>query len=718
MSTYFATCAKGLEYLLRDELVALGAADVHEALAGVHFSGDLETAYRACLGSRLASRILLPLTTFDAADDAALFAGVSAIDWREHMAVTSTLAVDAVCVQSHLQHSRFVALRVKDAIVDQFRARDGERPSVDPAQPDLRLNLHLKRDRATLSVDLAGVPLHRRGWRGATGDAPLKEDLAAAILLRSHWPDVYAGGGSLVDPMCGSATLLIEAALMAAGVAPGLHREYFGLLGWHGHDASLWQRLRDEARARGDAGLRDLRPVFFGSDVDGAALAAAKRNAQAAGVAGFVQIARQDVAHVQAPPGDARGLVVCNPPYGERLGDRADLPALYRTLGQNLSTVFAHWRAAVITSDRELGHALGLHAEKHYKLFNGALECILLLFDLSPKVPRAATPLSAGGEMLKNRVQKNLRHLRRRAQREGIQCYRVYDRDLPEYAAAVDVYQAHAVGAPASTAQTWLLVQEYQAPAEVPEHVARDRLRELTRVLGELFDAPRERVVLKTRRRGKGGSRYGRFADSGEWLQVDEDGLAFIVNLRDYIDTGLFLDHRRVRARLRELAHGTNFLNLFAYTGAATVHAAAGGATSTTTVDLSATYLDWASRNLALNGFSGGLHRLVQADALEFLAADDADYGVIYVDPPTFSNSKRADDFDVQRDHVRLLLACGEHLRDDGVIVFSNNFRRFRLDRAALETHFSIEDWSAASIPFDFARHRAIHGCWLLRAAA
>ncbi|MDN5923609.1 MAG: bifunctional 23S rRNA (guanine(2069)-N(7))-methyltransferase RlmK/23S rRNA (guanine(2445)-N(2))-methyltransferase RlmL, partial [Xanthomonadales bacterium] len=530
MSAFFATCAKGLEYLLRDELVALGASNVREALAGVHFEGDLEAAYRACLGSRLASRILLPLASFAAADDDALFAGVSAIDWREHMAVSSTLAVDAVCVNSHLQHSRFVALRVKDAIVDQFREREGERPSIDPAQPDLRLNLHLKRDRATLSVDLAGTPLHRRGWRMLTGQAPLKEDLAAAILMRAGWPARYAQGGSLVDPMCGSATLLIEAALMSAAVAPGLQRDYFGLLGWRGHDAALWQRLRDEARVRADAGLRDLRPVFFGSDVDGEALAAAKRNAQAAGVAGCLHLTRQDVAHVDAPAGDAHGLVVCNPPYGERLGDRAALPTLYRSLGQTLATRFAHWHAAVITSDAELGHALGLHASKHYKLFNGALECVLLLFDLSPQAPRVLKPLSAGGEMLKNRLQKNLRHIRRRAQREGIDCYRVYDRNLPEYAAAVDVYQGHLAAATGNDKQVWLHVQEYQAPADVPEHIARDRVREMMRVLGELFDIPREHLALKTRQRGKGGSRYGRFADRSEWLHVDEDGLGFIVN--------------------------------------------------------------------------------------------------------------------------------------------------------------------------------------------
>ena len=261
-------------------------------------------------------------------------------------------------------------------------------------------------------------------------------------------------------------------------------------------------------------------------------------------------------------------------------------------------------------------------------------------------------------------------------------------------------------------------MQEYRAPANVPAETARLRLREIVRVAGEVFGVPRERIALKTRERGKGGSKYGQFDQRGEFVEVDEGGLRFLVNLTDYLDTGLFLDHRLVRARLRELAEGRRFLNLFAYTATASVYAAAGGARDTTSVDLSGTYLDWASRNLALNGFTGTKHRLMQADAMEFLRRERERYGLIYVDPPTFSNSKRADDFDVQRDHARLLLACADRLAGDGVILFSNNFRRFELDRVALEERFEIEDWSAASIPFDFARRADIHGCWLLRLRA
>ncbi|HTV85862.1 MAG TPA: bifunctional 23S rRNA (guanine(2069)-N(7))-methyltransferase RlmK/23S rRNA (guanine(2445)-N(2))-methyltransferase RlmL [Dyella sp.] len=710
MNHFFATCPKGLQYLLRDELMALGGADVHEALAGVRFSGSLETAYRACLWSRLASRILLPVADFEAASDEALYAGVQAIDWSEHLAPHATLAVDANTAQSKLTHSQFLAQRVKDAVVDQFRQRGQERPAVDTQEPDVRINLRLRRDRATLSIDLAGAPLHRRGWREQQGEAPLKENLAAAMLLRAGWPAIYAQGGALLDPMCGSGTLLIEAALMAADVAPGLRRLYYGFLGWKQHDIALWKSLIEEARKRADAGLPALRACFFGSDADARMVQTAKRNAQEAGVAGFFTLDRHDALHVAPPPGVAQGLVITNPPYGERLGERESMPRLYRMLGETLRDRFTGWRAAILAGDAELGRATTLRPEKKYVLYNGALETVLLIFELHPRdeSPREKAPLSDGAQMLKNRLEKNVRHLRKRLEREGIHAWRAYDQDLPEYAAAIDVYRDTA-------GSTYLHIQEYRAPAEVPVEVSRTRMREIARVAGDVFQTPRARIALKTRERGKGGSKYGQFDQRGEFIEVKEGGLKFQVNLHDYLDTGLFLDHRLVRAKLRELAAGRRVLNLFAYTATASVYAAAGQARDTTSVDLSATYLEWASRNLALNGFSGARHRLVQADAASFLKQAREHFGLIYVDPPTFSNSKRAEDFDVQRDHVALLLACADRLTHDGIIVFSNNFRRFTLDRAALEERLTIENWGAGSIPFDFSRRANIHDCWLMR---
>ncbi|MGH8214844.1 MAG: bifunctional 23S rRNA (guanine(2069)-N(7))-methyltransferase RlmK/23S rRNA (guanine(2445)-N(2))-methyltransferase RlmL [Rhodanobacteraceae bacterium] len=718
MTGFFATCPKGLEYLLRDELTALGAS-AQEALAGVHFEGDIECAYRACLESRLASRILLPLTEFDASDADTLYAGTQAIDWPQHLAPDATLAIDATGTSGAIVHSGFAAQKVKDAIADQCRERFGVRPTIQPERPDVRLNLRLHKGRATLSVDLSGEPLHRRGWRYRQGEAPLKENLACAMLLRARWPEIYAGGGALLDPMCGSGTLLIEAAWMAAGVAPALQRDYFGFLGWRGHDAALWQRLHDAAEVRALEGLRGLRTCFFGSDSDPHMIAIATHNLQNAGVAGFASLSKRPVEHLEPQTGFATGLVITNPPYGERMGDLATLPSLYDALGARLRSGFAGWHAAVLTSEPELEHALGLRAAKHYVLFNGAIECRLAVFEIHAAGSAAApAPLSPGAEMVANRIRKNIRNLRKELSRQGITCFRAYDADLPEYAAAIDVYRGWPEDAPSvgeQAAETWLHVQEYAPPASVDAEAALKRWRELQRAACNALDVPRSRLVLKTRARGRGGSRYGRLAAREEYLVVEEGDLRFLVNLRDRLDTGLFLDHRLVRARLRELALGRDMLNLFAYTGTASVHAASGGARSTTTVDLSPVYLEWASRNMVLNGHTGAAHQLVQADAVAFLREGRTRYGLIYVDPPTFSNSARAADFDVQRDHVALLDACGQRLREDGVIVFSNNYRRFRMDADALSTTFAIEDVGRASIPPDFARHPRIHGCWLLR---
>jgi 23S rRNA (guanine2445-N2)-methyltransferase / 23S rRNA (guanine2069-N7)-methyltransferase len=718
----FATCPKGLEYLLRDELRALGADDAREGLAGVALSGPLELAYRACLWSRLASRVLLQLAEFDAADADALYAGVQAIDWSQHLAVDGTFAIDAVGSAGALKHTQYVALRAKDALVDQFRERTGARPDVDVERPSIRLNVRLHKGRATLSLDLSGTPLHRRGWRQGQGEAPLKENLACAMLLRAGWPAIHAAGGALVDPMCGAGTLLIEGALMAADVAPGLKRDYWGFLGWRGHDAQTWAALCAEADARATAGLRALQPRFFGYDHDPAVLNEARRNAQAAGVAGFVQLARQSAEHLHRPAGaDAPGLVICNPPYGERLGERAALATLYRAFGARLRAEFTGWQAAVIVSDDDLGHALGLRADKRYVLFNGALECRLLLFDLAAApaaVERVAKPLSDGAQAVANRIGKTRKHLRKRLEREGIGCYRIYDADIPEYAAAIDVYTV--VGRDDGSAagdgfpQTWLHVQEYAPPRDVPEQVARDRLRDLVRAAGVALEVPRERIAVKTRYRAKGGSKYGRFDQRNEFLVVEEGGLHLRVNLFDYLDTGLFLDHRPARLRIRELARGRRFLNLFCYTATASVHAAAGGARTTTSVDLSATYLEWAARNFTLNDLGGAAQQLVQADVVEWLRHDRGRYDLIFVDPPTFSNSKRAEDFDVQRDHAELLALCGERLAPGGLILFSNNYRRFALD-PALQERFAVHDITPATIPFDFARNPRIHRCYELR---
>lgn len=714
----FASAPRGIEPLLADELRALGAQTVKETRAGVTFEGTLEIAYRTCLWSRVANRVLLPIAQFPASTPEALYNGVRGIDWSQHLGADNTLAVEFNSNRSAITHTHFGALKVKDAIVDQFRERDGVRPSVATEAPDVRINVYVHVDVANVSIDLSGESLHRREYRVGTVVAPLKENLAAAILLRAGWPGIAEAGGALVDLMCGSGTLPIEAALMASDSAPGLRRTYFGFLRWRGHDAALWAALLKEAQERRERGMKNLPPIR-GYDHDPSAVRAALANVEQAGFTGHVHIERRYLADCRPEHVEHAGLVVVNPPYGERLGEDSELPDLYRALGTSLKTCYEGWRAAVFTGNPELGKVMGLRAHKMHVLYNGAIECKLLHFEVVPKqfvIERGATPsepkvvvpaaLTPGAEMFANRLRKNLKQLGKWAAREKISCYRLYDADMPEYALAIDLYQG---------AARWAHVQEYAAPKSVDPDKAAERLREALSAIPLVLEIPSSQMFLKVRQKQKGTAQYERLSEHGTFHTVLEDGLKLQVNFTDYLDTGLFLDHRPTRRLLRERARDKRFLNLFGYTGTATVHAAAGGARSTTTVDMSRTYLDWAKRNLVLNGFEGEEHELIQADVLVWLEnAAERRYDLIFLDPPTFSTSKRMQDtLDIQRDHVDLIRAVGRLLAPAGELIFSTNFRRFRLERETL-AEFAIEDLSRATLPKDFERDPRIHQCFRL----
>jgi 23S rRNA (guanine2445-N2)-methyltransferase / 23S rRNA (guanine2069-N7)-methyltransferase len=589
--------------------------------------------------------------------------------------------------------------------------------------------VRLHRERATISIDLAGDPLHIRGYRtpGEQAEAPLKENLAAAVLVRAGWPETAASGGALVDPMCGSGTLLIEGALIAADQAPGLLREYWGHTGWLGGDAGAWDELLGEADARAEAGRASLPPII-GRDVDVRAVDLASACAKRAGLGSAIDVAVGELRHLASPGGVPAGLVVTNPPYGARIGGSQDLHALYALLGERLLAEFDGWNAAVLTSEESLARATGLRSHAVHTLYNGAIETRLYRFEIShaqarAEVRRAPDSRSAGAQMFANRLRKNVRHTAKWARREGVTCFRVYDADLPEYAVAVDLYQ----GAGPDEGRRFVHVAEYAPPATIEPTLAETRLAEAVEAAADVLEVAPDDVAVKVRRRQRGTSQYERQGERGELVEVAEGGLRFRVNLHDYLDTGLFLDHRPVRALVRELAEGRRVLNLFAYTGAASVYAAAGGATAVNTVDLSATYLDWARQNLALNGFEEGPGmRLLRSDAVRWLAEERrrveggfADpYGLVFCDPPTFSASKKMGErtFDVQRDHVALIADAVAVLAEGGVLVFSTNLRSFAIDGSAL-AGLAIEDISASTIPPDFARTPKIHRCYLIRRA-
>lgn len=704
--SYFATVPKGLEELLMQELTALGAQNIKQTRAGCHFEGGLEVAYRVCLWSRLANRVLLPLQSFAAPTPDALYAGVHSIPWHEHMAENCYLAVDFSSSSSAITHSHYGALRVKDAIVDYFRERSGERPSIDTQTPDILVNVYLHNDHAQVSLDLSGASLHRRGYRRQGSEAPLKENLAAAILQRAKWAEVAKNGGAFVDPMCGSGTLAIEAAMIASDMAPGLMRENYGFLRWHGHDAGAWEALMREARERFAKGRASV-PAIVGYDVDPRIIAIARSNAARCELTHLIRFETRDIGEARPPEGPSPGIVATNPPYGERLGEAHELPELYRRLGDTLKDHFAGYTAWVITSEESLARAIALRADRKYTVYNGALQCLLLKFPLllqKENTPsrRHEVKVTAGAEMFANRLRKNVAKLKRFATREGLDAYRVYDSDLPEYAVAIDVYN------------DWACVQEYQAPADIDPRKAAERLNDVMAMTPDALGIPKEHVVLKVRKRQRGTSQYEKYAKDGDFFAVREYGHEFLVNLTDYLDTGLFLDHRLTRKMLGTMATGKRFLNLFCYTGTATVHAARGGAVRTVSVDMSNTYLDWAEDNFELNHLAQNTNTLVQADCLQWLEDNRDLFDLIFVDPPTFSNSKRMEDtWDVQRDHVYLLELALKRLARGGTLVFSTNSRKFKLATEAF-ADWNVQDITARTIPEDYARNPRIHQVYMM----
>lgn len=722
---FFVSCSKGIESLLEAELRSFGIAAIKPGVAGLHCTASLESAYRILVFSRLCNRVILLLAEgpVQSADD--LYAATRVVDWRDHLRPGHSLSISAAGATQQLIHTQFIAQKVKDAIVDQFREHGLARPNVDREHPDLLIHAVIKKDRLNLGIDLAGISLHRRHYRTEQGEAPLKETLAAALMTRAHWPRPDLPHAVLCDPMCGSGTLLIEGLLMALDIAPGLLRGD-ALTVWPHHRPAAMTALLEEAQERKARGA-SWQGKAWGSDSNERAIAIARRNARRAGVESLLELQTCPVQslHLPSPP----TLVICNPPYAERLGEQTEVELLYQDLGAFLRREAMGADAAIFTARPEWGKLLGIHSHKQYALFNGALPAKLLLMRVdagsiyqkhndtvshepseqtgTARSAPAAQPLDAGAQMLANRLRKNLKTLGRWARQQGHSCYRLYDADMPEYAFAIDCYGSH------------VHMQEYKAPVSVNEEDSALRRRQawlaLCQVMQQELGIPAKNIVLKVRERQRGKEQYRPTQKEGEDLEVSEGSARFIVNLERYLDTGLFLDHRPIRHWIGEHARGTRFLNLFCYTATATVHAALGGAAHTTSVDMSRSYLQWASRNFALNGLDTRRHVLVQQDCMKFLEECREQYDLIFLDPPTFSNSKNTENvLDIQRDHVALIEQCMRLLPPDGLLIFSNNHRRFRLDDAVGQ-RYRVQDCTAASLDKDFERNPRIHQTWFIR---
>ncbi|MEP4545862.1 MAG: bifunctional 23S rRNA (guanine(2069)-N(7))-methyltransferase RlmK/23S rRNA (guanine(2445)-N(2))-methyltransferase RlmL [Saccharospirillum sp.] len=695
------TCPNGFHALLKREITDLTGVVPRDWARGMALDAPLLEAYRLCLWSRLANRIYLPLGQTDEMSMDGLKALVDSIDWDQHVRPSGTLRVD---FQGHLpgiDDSRYGGQKVKDFIVDQMRERHGVRPDVDRDAPDISVVVLIGRKRIDLALDLSGDSLHRRGYRRATGPAPLKENLAAALLLATGWPERARAGESFIDPLCGSGTLVIEAAMIAADFAPGLLRPRFGFEGWLGHDRAAWNTLLGEARARRQDGEAAMVPVL-GYDADGGVVARANETLERLGLSRQTRCYHKPLAEWSRPTHLALkpGLVVTNPPYGERLGNKPELLSLYLKLGNLAQTELADWTVALLTSDTVLARETGLRAAEKLRFFNGPIETHLYVFPVGERTAHQPSQQVAQDDALRNRLLKNLKLRQKWLKKESIEAYRLYDADLPEFAIAIDCYGDS------------LHVQEYAPPKEIPEEKARQRLMHALAVLGDVTGIPAERTVLKQRQRQRGKQQYERKDSAGDVFTISEHGVNLQINLRDYLDTGVFLDHRPTRHWIQQHSQGKRFLNLFSYTGAATAHALVGGATSTTSVDLSRTYLNWAKDNLRHNGGQvSGHHRFIQADCMTWIEENNETFDLIFMDPPTFSNSARmTDTLDIQRDHPGLIRAAMNSLASDGVLIFSNNFRKFKLD-PELQARYDVKDVTQVSIPFDFKRSRP-HQCW------
>ena len=703
MYQFLALTSPGIEILLADELTDLGALRVVQKPEGVYFEADLALAYKISLWTRLATRILLKLGEGDAQDKDALYKSASEIPWSEHFSSQETFIIDFVGKSEEIRNSQFGGLTVKDAVVDHFRDQGEPRPSVDKLHTDISFQVRLLRQVATFYLDFSGRGLFQRGYRKDSGAAPLKENLAAAIIIRSGW--LKDTSKPLLDPMCGSGTILIEAASMAAKHAPGIDRASWGFTYWPMHDQALFEQVLSEAKIIGQTAQAQLSLSLHGYDLDSRVIKTARQNAGLAGLAKFIDFQCRD-ANKLKNGFEIPGYIVFNPPYGERIGDLPELIETFDILGKTFKQQFLDWQIAIFTHNIEVLSLLKLASFKRYKLKNGPLDCQLALYKIDEKqISKGSDDNSEFAKQdsaFANRLKKNVKGLKSWLKREHIECYRVYDGDIPEYNAALDIYQDH------------LVIQEYAAPANIPAETVAKRIQEVIYWAPKVLNIATNKVVLKTRQKQKGNNQYQKLTQTDQSMVVHEYGAKLKVNLWQYLDTGLFLDHRKTRQIVAKKAKGKTLLNLFAYTGSVSVQAALHGASAVTTVDMSKTYLAWAQDNFALNNLTGEQYQFVQADCLEWLKKNKQAYDVVFIDPPTFSNSKRMEDsFDVQRDYLEVLRDALPSLAPGGEIIFTNNKRKFKMDFEALERlGLTAKPISEITRDQDFKRNIHIHNSW------
>lgn len=705
---FVATCGAGLEELVKEEVRENGGSDPVSRPGAVSWQGKLESGYRMCLWSRFASRILLEIASFAAPDPDTLYRQTGKLDWDEHFGTKSTFAVFSTITDSPIGHSKYAALRVKDAIADQFRSRTGRRPDVDPNNPDVRVNLHLHGTMATMAIDLSGESLHRRGYRVMGVEAPLKETLAAGIVQLAGFSGSFSSEATLLDPMCGSATLLIEAAMIYGDVAPGLERKQFGFQGWKKHDNTLWEKLVSEAVRRENEGLEKPWPSIIGYDADPQAVKASRMNIEAAGLEEKIQVSQRQLAFLERPA--ENGMMLINPPYGERLSEKEAVKYLYRCIGRKMEEELHGWQIGFFSANPDLAGNLKIQWKENYRLYNGPIKCKLHngIADRHEQTEYSYPSIikpdpDMEGIDFANRLVKNYSALQPWAEREGITCFRIYDADLPEYNLTVDLYQ------------DWLHVQEYPAPKTIDAKKARNRMQLGLHIIRQVLGIPHSRLFIKDRRAAKKGRQQQKKPQTAKLLEVNELQCRFLVNFTDYPKTGLSFAHRGVRILIGRLAAGKKFLNLFGETGTETVHALVNNAMATTTVVKSKWQLERSMGNMALNGFGGPQHQIIEQDSIKWLEQSRERYSLIYVAPPAFIEDQATKiPFAIEKDHQRILQLCMKRLSRDGELIFATGARKLVLAESLLE-EFDISEQTKDVFQKDFSSKPEIVRCWKFR---
>lgn len=698
MNYLFASAHLGTEKILERELLCLGGKNLQIIKGGIYFQANELILYQTLMWSRIASRIFLSIKTFKIKNDDDLYQNTYQINWSEIFDVKNSFIIDFQGTNKVIRNSLFGSFRIKDAIVDQFNKNYSFRPNVNLINPDIRIKVCLSNNSIIhIMLDLSGNALHKRGYRQSFHISPIKENLAAAIVFLSGWEK----GIPIIDPMCGSGTLLIEAAMIASDRAPGLARIEWGFKNWKKYNPEIWENVFYQAQKRFKKGKKLCgKNYFIGHDYNIDIITKAKNNALNANVLDLIDFSclnLNDFNNIYHKKNI--GIILTNPPYGERCSTKNQLVALYVQLGITMKNNFQGWKLSILTSSSFLETFLQLKSYEEFLLKNGPLSCIQKNYKIFPK------NIKNHNNEYKNRLKKNFKKLKKWADLENIECFRIYHSDLPNYNIIVDIYK------------TWVVIQEYQAPKYINYNLSHKRLCNAIYDTKEVLSVSINNIIFKIRQKHNRNTQYQKLFNSNSFFLIQEYYVKFLVNIIDYLDTGLFSEKRLIRKLLGQISKNKDFLNLFGYTGTASVYAGLGQAKSTTTVDISKTYIGWSMRNMSINNLIGSQHYFIQSDCIDWVKKTDKKFDLIFVNPPTFSNSKKMKkNFELKRDYLNLISDLKKILQHDGYIIFSSSTYNFKInfkDLSAIKLH--ARDITKKTQTKDYLNHKNGYYSWLIK---